>query len=200
MEQFHALLKELQEPFATMALLSVCLGLRVSEVLALRWADVDWLGSRLSIRRGIVGQVVDDVKTEGSAKTFNLADELLKRLKSWKQCSGFSGIDDWIFASPFKLGRLPFSYTGTQQGLERASKAAGIGHISTHASRHTYLSRLDAVKTPIAVQQKMMRHTDIRTTMNVYGDVVTDEMSTAGVKVAQLAFQSNGAQAERTSN
>jgi hypothetical protein len=42
-----------------------------------------------------------------------------------------------------------------------------------------------------------MRHADIRTTMNIYGDVVTDEMTTAGVKVSQLAFQANGAQAER---
>jgi hypothetical protein len=56
---------------------------------------------------------------------------------------------------------------------------------------------LDAVQTPIAVQQKMMRHTDIRTTMNIYGDVVTDEMTTASSKVAQLAFPLNGAQAER---
>src|ERR1700685_440652 len=72
-EQFHALLKELHEPFATMALLCVCLGLRISEALALQWSDVDWLGSRLSIRRGILERVVDDVKTEGSAKTFNLA-------------------------------------------------------------------------------------------------------------------------------
>jgi hypothetical protein len=53
------------------------------------------------------------------------------------------------------------------------------------------------VGTPVAVQQKMMRHSDIRTTFNVYGDVVTDEMTTAGIKVAQLAFQLNGAQAER---
>jgi integrase len=196
-EQFHALLEELPEPFATMALLSVCLGLRFSEALALRWSDVDWLGSRLSIRRGIVNQIVGDVKTQGSAKTFELAGELLECLKSWKQSSEFSGTEDWIFASPFKLGRLPYSYTGTRQQLERASKAAGIGHISSHAFRHTYRSWLDAVKTPIAVQQKMMRHTDIRTTMNVYGDVVTDEMSTAGLRVAELAFQSNGAQAER---
>jgi len=29
-----------------MFLLCVCLGLRISEALALRWADVDWLGSR----------------------------------------------------------------------------------------------------------------------------------------------------------
>jgi integrase len=199
-EQFHALLKELQEPFATMALLSVCLGLRISEALALQWADVDWLDSRLSVRRGIVNQIVGDVKTQGSAKTFNLASELLERLKSWKQSSQFSGAADWVFASPFKLGRLPYSYTGTRQELERASKAAGIGHISSHAFRHTYRSWLDAVKTPIAVQQKMMRHTDIRTTMNIYGDVVTDEMSTAGLRVAELAFQINGAQAERESS
>jgi integrase len=72
--------------------------------------------------------------------------------------------------------------------------------VSTHAFRHTYRSWLDAVKTPIAVQQKMMRHTDIRTTMNVYGDVVTDEMSTASLKVAELAFRANGAQAERESS
>ena len=58
-------------------------------------------------------------------------------------------------------------------------------------------SWLDAFGTSVAVQQKMMRHSDIRTTMNIYGDVVTDEMTTTGIKVAQLAFQTNGAQTER---
>jgi hypothetical protein len=48
-------------------------------------------------------------------------------------------------------------------------------------------------------QQKMMRHAGIRTKMNSYGDVVVvmDEMTTAGIKVAQPAFLGNGAQAER---
>jgi hypothetical protein len=46
-------------------------------------------------------------------------------------------------------------------------------------------------------QQKMIRHTDIRTTMNIYGEVVADEKTTAGIKVAQLALHGNGAQAER---
>lgn len=196
-EQFHALLKELHEPFATMALLCVCLGLRISEALALRWSDVDWFGSHLSIKRGIVEQIVDDVKTEGSAKTFALATELLDRLKSWKQLSEFSGAEAWIFASPVKLGRLPYSYTGVWRELERAARVAGIGHLGTHAFRHSYRSWLDAVGTPVAVQQKMMRHADIRTTFNIYGDVVTNEMTTASSKVAQLAFPPNGAQTER---
>ena len=104
--------------------------------------------------------------------------------------------ENWIFASPIRLGRLPYSYTGVCCELERAADAAKIGHLGTHTFRHTYRSWLDAVGTSVAVQQKMMRHTDIRTTMN-YGDVVTDEMTTAGIKVSQLAFQSNGAQTER---
>jgi integrase len=137
-EQFHALLTELREPFATLALLCVCLGLRISEALALKWEDVDWLQSRVSIRRGIVNQRVDDCKTEGSAKTFLLADDLLARLKAWKQASTFRDAGDWIFASPFKIGRLPISYTGTRVELARASVAAGLGHVSTHAFRHTY--------------------------------------------------------------
>jgi len=197
-EQFHALLKELHEPFATMALLCVCLGLRISECLGLKWQDVDWLNSRLSVNRGIVEQVVDDVKSEGSAKTFLLADDLLNRLKSWKQLTEFSGANDWIFASPVKIGKLPYSYTGVWRELERAANVAGIGHLGTHAFRHSYRSWLDAVGTPVVVQQKMMRHADIRTTFNIYGDVVTDEMTTASAKVAQLVFGANGAQTERS--
>ncbi|HLM79286.1 MAG TPA: site-specific integrase [Terriglobales bacterium] len=196
-EQFGALLSELHEPFATMALLCVCLGLRISEALALRWSDVDWLGATLSIRRGIVEQHVDDCKTEGSAKALVLADGLLSRLKAWKQASQFREAADWVFASPFSIGRWPYSYGGTRDELTRAAKASGIGPVSTHAFRHTYRSWLDATGAPVSVQQKMMRHASIKTTMDIYGDVVTDEMSTASRKVAELAFPSNGAQTER---
>jgi integrase len=123
-------------------------------------------------------QHVDDCKTEGSAKTFTLASELLDRLKARKQASESAGPDGWIFASPFSAGRLPYSYTGVRQELTRAASAAALGHLSTHA----------------------FRHTDIRTTMNVYGDVVTDEMSKASNRVAALAFRANGARAERESS
>ncbi len=55
-EEFHTLSKHLKEPFKTMALLQLCLGLRVSELLALRWKDVDWIGSKLNVEHGIVNQ------------------------------------------------------------------------------------------------------------------------------------------------
>jgi len=109
----------------------------------------------------------------------------------------FRGLETGIFASPIKFGRLPYSYTGVWWELVRAAGVVKIGHLGTHSFRHTQHSWLDAVGTTIAVQQKTMRHADIRTTMNIYRDVVTNEMATAGVKIAQIAFQGIGAQTER---
>jgi hypothetical protein len=47
---------------------------------------------------------------------------------------------------------------------------------------------LDSIGTPIGVQQKLMRHSDIRTTMNVYGDAASEEMRSAHEKVVKLAL------------
>jgi integrase len=120
--------------------------------------------------------------------------EMLGVLKSWKQSTQFQADEDWVFASPAHIGRLPWSADSLNDAYQRAGKASRVGHLSTHTMRHTYRSWLDAVGTPIAVQQKLMRHADIRTTMNVYGDVVTDEMSKAHSRVVDLAL--NGLQAD----
>jgi integrase len=48
---------------------------------------------------------------------------------------------------------------------------------------------IDAVGTPIGVQQKLMRHADIRTTMNIYGDAASADMREAHGKIVQLALQ-----------
>jgi len=173
----------------------VCFGLRISEALALRWADVDWLQGTLRVERGIVQQVVDDVKTDDSRKTLTISEDLLNVLKAWKQTTQFSANEDWIFASPVQLGRLPYSYTGVKQELQRAADAASLGHLRSHAFRHTYRTWLDSVGTPVGVQQKLMRHADIRTTMNIYGDAVTHDMREAHSKIVGLAL--NGTETAR---
>ncbi len=187
-EQFRLLVSHLREPFNTLALMCVCFGLRISECLALTWADVDWLSGTLRVERRIVQQIVDDVKTQDSRRTLTIANELLDMLKAWKQTTQFSAPENWIFASPVQIGRLPYSYTGVKQELQRAADVAGIGHLRSHTFRHTYRTWLDSVGTPVGVQQRLMRHADIRTTMNTYGDAVTADMRTASGKVALLAL------------
>jgi len=186
-EEFSMLVSHLPEPFATLALVCVCFGLRISEALALRFSDVDWLNGTLQIERGIVAQVVDSTKTEGSCKALPIAPELLERLKVWKQSTPFPAGDDWIFASPQKLGRLPYSYTGVSRILRRAAKEAGIGHLSTHCFRHSHRSWLGSIGTPLGVQQKLMRHSTIAMTMR-YGDALTADMREAHGKIVNLAL------------
>ena len=194
-DEFRLFAQNLAEPFHTIALLCVCLGLRISECLALRWSDVDWLNGKLRVERGIVSQQVDEVKTAESRRRMSIDACLLNVLKAWKQTTQFPNSEDWMFASPVQLRRLPWSYDQIWRVYQKAAKAAGIGGLGTHSLRHTYRSWLDSVGTPVGVQQKLMRHADIRTTMNVYGDAATDEMTQAHSKVVGLAL--NGAQAER---
>jgi integrase len=188
-DQFQAVLKALGDDacLRTMLLVALSFGLRISEVLGLKWKDVNWLDQTISIERGVVKQIVDDVKSAHSAKTMVIADELLNVLKQWKQTTQFSFPEDWIFASPVKLGRQPLSYTHVWESLDVAAKTAGIGHISSHSFRHTYRTWLDSVGTPVGVQQKLMRHADIRTTMNLYGEAMTDDMRQAHQKIVRLA-------------
>ncbi len=187
-QEFEVFVRCLHAPFNTMALLSLCLGLRISETLALKWGDVDESAGRLTVERGIVRQNVDTVKTPGSEKTMALSTELMAVLQVWRKVTQFGAAGDWIFASPVTLGRLPWSYKQVWRAYKNAAVDAGIDHLGTHSMRHSYRSWLDAVGTSVAVQQKLMRHADIRTTMNVYGDVVTNEMSIAGAKVSGLAL------------
>jgi integrase len=187
-DEFQRFCRHLQEPFATIALLSCCLGLRISECLGLKWCDVDWLNSTLRVERGIVSQRVDDVKTTESRKQMAIDPELLEVLKRWKQSTQFVAPEDWMFASPVQLGRLPWSYDQVWRMYQKAAGKAGIGGLGTHSLRHTYRTWLDAVGTPIGVQQRLMRHADIRTTMNIYGDAVTEDMLQANSKIVRLAL------------
>jgi integrase len=187
-EQFQALLKELPEPFEALALCCGTMGLRISEALGLRWGDVDWLGSRINIERGIVAQHVNATKTKGSQKTIGVARELLKRLRRWKRRSQFRADTDWIFASPMKIGRLPYSYSGVLRTLQRAADTAGLGKLTTHAFRHSFRTWLNQTGAPIATQQRLMRHSSLAMTMDTYGTTFDAELTAASNKVAERVF------------
>jgi integrase len=187
-EEFRRFLEQLEEPIRTIALVCVSFGLRMSEALALKWSDVDWLNGTLLIERGIVRQRVGNVKTAESEQKVSVDPETLAVMNSWRQTTQFACESDWMFASPAQIGRLPVSYPWVWRSFQQAALRAGIPRFGTHSLRHSYRSWLDAAGTPIAVQQKLMRHSDIRTTLNVYGDVVTDEMAQANSKVARTAL------------
>jgi integrase len=59
-----------------------------------------------------------------------------------------------------------------------------------HTFRHTYRSLLDATGAPIGVQQKLMRHAQVSTTMDVYGNALMDSKREANSSVVNLLLRS----------
>ncbi len=180
-------LKEL--PCRTMAILDLATGLRCSELFALKWCDVVWGDLVLLVRRAIVDGIVSDVKTKYSKAGMPLDPALAEMLLNWQRKTLFKKPEDWVFASPFKAGKMPWRSWGVQQRqLAPAGIRCGIGRIGWHTFRHTFRSLLDETGAPMKVQQELMRHADIRTTMNVYGKAMDTSKREAHSKVVRLVL------------
>ncbi len=70
--------------------------------------------------------------------------------------------------------------------IEAAGKLAEIGW---HTIRHTYHSGLDETGAPMKVQQELMRHASIQTTMNVYGQAIPESKRAANGKVVTMVLK-----------
>ena len=71
--------------------------------------------------------------------------------------------------------------------LKPLAAKVGVPRLGWHTLGHTFRSWLDAVGTAIGVQQKMMRHADVATTMNVYGKAMMDSKLDAHTKLLEYA-------------
>jgi integrase len=102
---------------------------------------------------------------------------------------------EWVFASPL-TGR-PYHASPIQQDyLRRAGEKIGLGSFGFHSFRHAYRSWLDAVGSTVGVQQKLMRHSNVSTTMNIYGGALMDEKRAANTRVVQLILATKSPNAD----
>jgi integrase len=122
--QFKSIVDKLPEPYSLMALVCGCLGLRVSEMLALQWSDFDWDEQTVSINRVFThGQIQNVSKTDASGADLPVYGKLIQLLKQWrdKQNHDF----DYVFASP-KTG-TPYSTSAGRAEARCNSEAIVLG-------------------------------------------------------------------------
>ena len=176
------------EPFRTMVIVALCLGLRRSELTGLKWLDFDWDNSVVQISRGVVENWVGEVKTEASEKPLPLDPALVSLLQAWRNTTPFKEEDNWVWASPLKGGSLPYYPNSIQQEyLRPAGIRAGLGdHLGWHVLRHTYRSLLDMAGSTVGVQKDLMRHSNVSMTMNTYGGALPDEQRVAQSAVTRM--------------
>jgi integrase len=182
-EAYHKMLNdpELQPHVRMMIMIAMCLGLRASEILGLRWTDFEHRDLTLNVRTSYVGKDEDETKTPESTEVIPLHSELADEIAMWKVKNVDHKTGDphfeWMFASAI-TGRPYWRGILQQDHLEPAGNRAGIPGLGWHSFRHTYRSMLAELGESMEVQQRMMRHADIKTTMG-YGDPKIDKQRRA---------------------
>ena len=182
-EKFQELVSTLHEPYKTMVIVAMCTGMRVSEVLALRWEHIDFEAEAMLVQQGVVNGRIGKVKTEASNDYIPLDPEFAQILRGWKGDRS-SGL---VFPSHI-TGRCYHASVIQRQILKPAGEKVGLSGIGWHVFRHTYRSFLDETGAPIGVQQKLMRHSNVATTMNVYGNASLRAKQRANSKVVQMVM------------
>jgi integrase len=190
--QFRALLKHFADDvrMQTMLTSGFLLGLRSSEIFGLKWGDFDHHESTVLIQRGIVENVVGKVKTERSGAKIPMDKFIASTFLRWRGETPCNLDEDWVFASPYKGGRHPMDPKNIQTKiLVPAGQAVGLDfNLGWHTLRHSYKSLLDRVTSDASLKRDLMRHADVHTTLQTYGEVEMDRMRQAQSAAVQIAM------------
>jgi integrase len=190
-EELRALLSQLDRGFRVMVLLDAGTGLRRSELLALKWGDIDFDDRQINVQRSIYLNVVGNCKTEASRKPIPMDPILAAELCTWKQNSPYGQPNDWVFASPHTQGRNPY-WPGIllSRVIRPAAARAGIRkHIGWHTFRHSFATLLMANGENVKVVQELMRHANCRCTLEIYSQARTQAKREGQHRVVEMIFR-----------
>ena len=139
-------------------------GLRQSELLGIRWRDIDVTASRVRVRNAFVrGEHSSEGKSDLSTRrSVPMADWLAQELAAWRERTAFAHDDDLVFAHP-QLGR-PLDPSKVTKRFKAACREAGVRQIRFHDLRHTFATSLAASGAPLRAIQEFLGHADLKTT------------------------------------
>ena len=174
----------------TLVLLAASTGLRQGELFGLKWRDVDFDHGELNVIRSIVCGVEGRCKTESSQKPVPMHSQLAGLLISWRGQCKFNRDEDWVFASQVRNGQKPYWGAAIMRHyIQPVAEKLGVQkRIGWHTFRHTYCTLLRSLGVEFKVMQELMRHSLLRSTLDVYTQAVGPAKHAAQAAVLSLFF------------
>lgn len=190
--EIKALLSGLGLRERVLVLLAASTGLRQSELFGVKWGDIDFAQNTMNVVRSIVYGVVGPCKTESSQKPVPVQPPVLEALREWRQICRYNGSGDWVFASRRHQGRKPiWGQAILRRYIRPTAQRAGIQkRFGWHTFRHTYSTLLRSVGTEFKVMQELLRHSSLRSTLDVYTQAISPAKHAAQAAVLALVFNS----------
>jgi integrase len=195
--EFRALLTELPPREQVMVLLAGTTGLRRSELIALRWHDVDFGALQISVNKSCVRGQLGETKTLASAKPVPIHPIVVDALREWQQSSPYNTPEDFLFPSLRKNGSIPVWPDMILQKIIRpALDRAGIRgkRVGWHTFRHSFATNLRSLEVDVKVAQELLRHANSKITLDLYTQAIPAQRRQASTKLVEMLLASEGGQ------
>ncbi len=178
-----------EDRFKMLLTLAITTGMRQGEILGLKWQDIDWEKQQLQVRRSIArlkGQGIVEIepKTTHSRRKIALplfVMELLKEYKTRQEGIRLQAGDLWqnndLVFCVWHGGHIHPSFL--DRVFQRFLKTAGLAHIRFHDLRHSAVTILLEMGVPAQVVQEIAGHSNISTTLGIYGHVLPGQQAKA---------------------
>ena len=148
-------------------------GLRLGEICALKWEDLNETDGRLRVRRSVHKEhgklMIGETKTEKGTRTILLPPGTLHLLKERHKTTP----TEWIFPSLLKVGQ-PVAPSAAYHRLKEILKAAGLPEIRFHDLRHTFATHALTGGVDPKTLSGILGHTNASFTLDTYTHVTTD--------------------------
>ena len=158
------------QPFADMWLLALLTGLRVGEICALEFKDIDFENKTIHIQRTISRDILGAYVVGETTKTktgnriiqySNVVDSLLKDILKYKQENS-----KFLFSDGFGHFILPSQVANKLRVFNKQYKITN--KLSMHVFRHTFATRMIEQNIPDYAVQHLMGHSRVEITKNTY--------------------------------
>jgi integrase len=177
-EQLAMLLRSLRDPVKTLAVTAAMTGLRIGEVLALRWSNVDLEKDVIRVREAVYDGHFSTPKTKSSIRDVPLGPALKRSLQDYRKDD--SG-DALVFAS--RKGTPLDAKNILRRDLRPTCARLGLPPITWHSFRHTHATLLSDLGESMKTAQAQLGHARLSTTAEIYTHAVPASQRAAVAKL-----------------
>jgi integrase len=197
--QAFEILLNIPEPRRTLVLTDAATALRVSEILGLMWLDLDFEDQVINVRRAYVWGKFKLPKSKASKAPVPMHPLLAGFLMAWRDRTMYAKDENYVFPSSRLKGRKPLSASiMVQKYLRPAAIKAGViraddrVRFGFHNFRHSLASALVKLRCDPKTVQGLLRHEDVRTTMQLYAQSDQEAKLEAQGKFLELLLGDRG--------